>query len=336
MTRVLAISLVLLGLGCSSSGAPGTLGYDEPLRVKTRVRGELVDAQFHSGPLPGSEPLQGGVPEGGLPESAYVTGAELKGTFFRPGQAEIDLSGRATVKSYSVAVKFDGLGSGYWVIPVLGAEQFPQGEEQLWAAELEFSSRLPPGVQRLALAALDGQGHSGPQRLERLCVSPRVPDNLNACDPTLAPPSLVLSLEWDRDVDLDLRVLTPDGKVVEPKHPTTALKADGSVPDAALEDPSAGIIDSDSNRSCVIDGHRLENLVWKEKPKPGRYGVWVNLFDGCGQDSVRFTLSAFARESLPDSLFGQRRDVLKSGILLALDANGGTKPGLFVTELDFN
>jgi hypothetical protein len=145
-----------------------------------------------------------------------------------------------------------------------------------------------------------------------------------------------LSLEWDRDVDLDLRVRTPEGKFVDPKHPTTALKVDGGVPESGLADPSTGIIDADSNRSCVIDGHRLENLIWKEKPKPGRYGVWVNLFDGCGQDSVRFTLSAYSREFLPDDLFGRRRDVLKSGILLALDANGGTKPGLFVTELDFN
>ena len=335
MTRLLVTWLVLLGLGCSSSSAPGTLGYDEPLRVKVRVRGELVDAQFQSGPLPGSDPLDPGAPEGGIPAAARVTSAELKGPIFRPGQAEIDLAGRATPGSYSVAVKFDGLGSGYWVIPVSGADP-ANNDEQLWAAVLEFSSKLPPGVQRLALAAVDGQGLSGPQRLERLCVAPRVPDNLNSCDPTLAPPALVLSLAWDRDVDLDLRVLTPDGEFVEPKSPTTALKVDGSVPDAALADPSTGRIDSDSNRSCVIDGHRLENLVWEGKPKPGRYGVWVNLFDGCGQDSVRFTLSAFSRDVLPDNLFGQRRDHLKSGILLALDANGGTKPGLFVTELDFN
>jgi hypothetical protein len=333
--RLSSVGLALLGLGCSSSSAPGTLGYGEPLRVKVRERGELVDAQFHSGPFPGSEPLEGGIPEGGLPGTAYVTSAELRGSIFRPGQAEVDLGGRATPGSYSVAVKFDGLGSGYWVIPVLGVDP-AYNDEQLWSAVLELSSELPTGVQRLALAALDGQGLSGPQRLERLCVAPPVPDNLNACDPTLAPPALVLSLAWDRDVDLDLRVLTPDGEFVEPKSPTTALKVDGGVPDAALADPTTGIIDSDSNRSCVIDGRRLENLVWKEKPKPGRYAVWVNLFDGCGQDSVRFTLSAYSRDVLPDNLFGQRRDALKSGILLALDANGGTKPGLFVTELDFN
>jgi len=334
VTRLVASAFALLGLGCSSSSAPGTLGYDEPLRVKARVRGELVDAQFQSGPLPGSAAIQGGAPDGGVLGTPHVTLAELKGTSFHPGQAEIDLSGRAAPGSYSVAVKFDGLGTGYWVIPVLGAEP-ALDDEQLWAAELEFSSKLPPGVQMLALAALDGRGLSGPQHLERLCVAPRVPDNLNACEPTLAPPALVLSLEWDRDVDLDLRVLTPDGEFVDPKKPTTALQVDGSVPDAALADPTTSIIDSDSNRSCVIDGHRLENLVWQEKPRSGRYGVWVNLFDGCGQDSVRFTLSAYSRDVLPDNLFGQRRDALRSGILLALDANGGTKPGLFVTDLDF-
>jgi hypothetical protein len=333
--RLVPIGIALAGLGCSSSSSPGTLGYDEPLRVKVRERGELVDAQFLPGPLPGGEPLQSGIPEGGLPGSAYVTSAQLQGNAFRPGQAEVNLSGRATAGSYSVGVSFEGLGSGYWVIPVLGPDEAYAGE-QLWSAELELSSKLPTGVQRLAFAALDGQGVSGPQHLERMCVVPRVPDELNACDPTLAPPSLVLSLEWDRDVDLDLRVLTPEGKFVEAKHPTTALKVDGGVPDAAIQDPSTGIIDTDSNRSCLIDGHRLENLVWREKPRAGRYAVWVNLFDACGQDSVRFTLSAYSREALPDNLFGQRREVIRSGILLALDANGGTKPGLFVTEIDFN
>ena len=336
MTRRLPIGLALLGLGCSSSSAAGTLGHDEPLRVKVLERGQLVDAQFRPGPLPGSEPLQGGIPEGGVPGSAYVTSAVLRGQTYRPGQAQIELTGRASPGSYSVAAKFDGLGSGYWVIPVRGADN-AFGNEQLWAAELEFSSELPTGVQRLGFAALDGQGQSGPQYLgQPICVSPRIPDKLNACDPTLAPPALVLSLEWDRDVDLDLRLLTPDGKFVDAKHPTTALKVDGGVPESALNDPSTGVIEFDSNRSCVIDGYRLENLVWQEKPKPGRYGVWVNLFDACGQDSVRFTLSAYSREFLPDNLFGQRRDAIKSGILLALDANGGNKPGLFVTELDFN
>ena len=233
MTRLSSIWLVGLGLGCSSSSAPGTLGFDEPLRVKVRVRGELVDAQFQSGLLPGTEPLAGRRPEGGIAGSvAGDVGPAERADF--PPRTGRDRPRRAR----DTRQLFGGREIRRARQRLLGDSRFrsrldpANNDEQLWAAVLEFSSKLPPGVQRLALAAVDAQSLSGPQRLERLCVAPRVPDNLNACDPTLAPPSLVLSLAWDRDVDLDLRVLTPDGEFVEPKSPTTALKVDGSVPDA--------------------------------------------------------------------------------------------------------
>jgi len=86
--------------------------------------------------------------------------------------------------------------------------------------------RSPSGAahrdRTLLLAAIDEQGNAGEETRLDTCITRPIPDNLNACDPTIAPPFAVLSLAWDADVDLDLVVVAPDGRVIDPKHPTTA------------------------------------------------------------------------------------------------------------------
>ena len=148
--------------------------------------------------------------------------------------------------------------------------------------------------------------------------------------PASQPPTSVVSLVWDTPVDLDLRVITPEGKVVDPKHPSTALAVDGHV------DPTVkgtGIFDTDALRGCVDTGHRRENLVWQDAPETGTYLVYASLFSACGQASVRFTLSLNQRAPSADGGALQLVDTFETtGELLAADADAGTRLGLFITE----
>ncbi|MEO6598776.1 MAG: hypothetical protein ABIQ16_02820, partial [Polyangiaceae bacterium] len=129
---------------------------------------------------------------------------------------------------------------------------------------------------------------------------------------------------------LDLRVITPQGKVVDPKHPSTALAVNGKV------DPTAsgtGIFDTDAGRNCVVSGHRRENLVWQEPPQVGTYYVYVSLYDACGQPAVHFDLSVNRPgHAGKDGIRQMESTYAQAGELLALDADAGTKLGLFVTE----
>ena len=139
----------------------------------------------------------------------------------------------------------------------------------------------------------------------------------------------MVSLVWDAPVDLDLRVVTPSGKIVDPKHPSTADAVDGKVDPSA---PGTGVIDTDALLNCVNTGHRRENLVWQQSPALGRYFVYANLYDACGQAAVRFTLSLNRPEPLADGGARLTSTDERSGELLAMDANVGSALGLFVSE----
>jgi hypothetical protein len=199
----------------------------------------------------------------------------------------------------------------------------------IWSATVDFGSDLPPGRHPLAVVAIDGAGHGGSQESAELCVTADIPDNLSACS-SAAPPALVVSMAWDTPVDLDLRVITPSGKIVDPKHPSTAVAVNGKV------DPTAkgtGIFDTDAFRDCVASGHRRENLVWQAAPAPGRYLIYASLYDACGQASVRFTASLNQPGPALDGGSQQLTSAFQlSGELLASDANAGATLGLFVSE----
>ncbi|HEY0467221.1 MAG TPA: hypothetical protein VGC79_23635, partial [Polyangiaceae bacterium] len=199
-----------------------------------------------------------------------------------------------------------------------------------WNATLDFGGNIEPGKHPLGVVAIDAAGHGGTQATVPLCVLSDIPDNSSACSATAKPPFSVLSLNWDTPVDLDLRVITPQGKIVDGKHPSTAVAVNGSIDPTV---PGTGVLDTDAQRNCVDTGYRRENLVWQDAPAAGTYLVYVSLFDSCGQSAVRFNLSlnrpgpAGAGGTHPlESTFSQ------AGELLAADADSGAKLGLFVTE----
>ena len=310
-------------LGCSSE--PVTPGLTEPVRVRY---GLTQNAQFRPGNLPGSPPLTSEEILSGVAPSPPSLSLNVAGSVAREADAGFGISGVTSGEAVAVGIRFLDLGTGYWVLPVAGQDPTKPGN-YTWAATVDFGGDIPAGFHPLAVVAIDASGHGGTQAASDLCIASDIPDNLSACSPGVSPPATVVSLAWDAPVDLDLRVVTPSGKIVDPKHPSTADAVNGKV------DPTAagtGIIDTDAELNCVNTGHRRENLVWQQNPALGRYFVYANLYDACGQPAVRFTLSLNRPEPLADG--GARLTAIdeRSGELLGTDANAGSALGLFVTE----
>jgi hypothetical protein len=299
------------------------VGADEPLRVR--------GAQLIVGSLPGTPPIASTIDAGGdagaaKPQGLVVTDVESLNPVVQPGQAGKKFSGRTSDSATAVAVRLLDLGSAYWVLPLGAADpQFPG--ELTFEVNAEFSATIPPGTHLLRFVALDASGGAGAQTDLALCFASKVPDNLHACDPKAMPPEAVFALSWDADADLDLTVVAPDGRVVDPRHPTS-VAIDGGRPG-----PEVGVIDRDSLGACVPDGIREENLVWQKRPT-GTWQIYANLFDACRKPGARFTVVVYEAQGDGDArvLVETYR---KSGRLIDLDANGGGALGLFVVEYPF-
>lgn len=299
---------------CDSKAAP--LALDEPVRVKS--------AQFIDGALPGTPPGVAG------PADLRVTSITSTSRVALPGQAGKKIDGRASGRASAIGIRFADLGSGYWVFP-LGAPdpQFPG--ELSWEAELDFAlgASDAPGFHPLRVVAIDAAGAAGEQGELSVCLASRVPDNLSACDPKTAPPDAVISLLWDADLDLDLRVALPDGRTVDPKHPLTNPDVDGGA-----SSPDVGVFSRDSLASCVKDGRRQEDLVWQKRPK-GTVDLYVQLFDPCGHQSSTFTIVVYEAEGqVPDRHLVEH--FRQNGrVYTALSGNESAEPPTFVASYDF-
>jgi hypothetical protein len=229
-----------------------------------------------------------------------------------------------------VAVALENLGTGYWVVPVGALDVSTQ--QPSWDIVADFGRDIPQGYRNLNYVAIDGNGVAGRLQSQKICIASRVPDGFQGCDPNAKPPAAIISLSWDTNVDLDLQVQAPDGTFIDSKNPATV------VPDAgATLPPSAGRIDRDSNGYCVIDGIRVENLIWPTVAPQGRYGIYVNLFDSCKQPVVHFNVSVYTAVTAPGDAGTKQLQSWYSadGILLDFQANGGSNRGLFVSEFVF-
>jgi hypothetical protein len=319
--RTLLLGGALAMSGCG--GEPLTTALEQPVRVP--------DAQFREGALPGLPPLTAAeVNAGVVPKAPSVSGVSLLSALIPAHEPARTITGFASQGSQAVGVRFADLGTGYWLLPTREVDTV-NNDALAWRIRAAFGESAPPGKHQLLFAAIDAAGRSGNQVGLTLCLEPEIPDNGSGCDPTKAPPALVVSLGWDAPVDLDLRVVTPSHKVVDSKHPTTADEdEDGKLDRSA---PGLGSIDYDSFASCVPDGRRRESLVFQDTPAPGTYLVYANLFDACDQPGVAFDVSiqrAVAGEE-PDTLRLEQASH-QAGQLQAAHANGGGGLGLFVTS----
>jgi hypothetical protein len=306
-------------VGCT--GVSADRGLTEPMRV--------ARATFEAGDLPGEPPPAPDAPPDAPKVDPRVTLIESVNNVLAPGEAEKSLSGRASESAVAVGIRFGDLGTGYWVVPAGGLEPSVPGE-RTWSLKLEVDEEAPAGLHTLRLAAIDDAGKAGTQAELPVCVTSKVPDNLNACDPTIEPPAAVLSLAWDSAADLDLGVVTPSGKLVDPKHPTTA---EGEPP--APDPQKDGVFDRDAGAACAGDLGRREDLVWQGEPAPGTYLVHVNMFEPCAQAAARFVVTLHRREAHDDGTFALVEAQRVSGEVLGSQANGGAAPGLYVMAVSF-
>ena len=311
---ILALLLLLSACGGESLN-PGT---EEPL---------LVDkGTLHAGEVPPPPDTDPGTDSAAT--DLAVTDIELPSSVSGVGESRT-LTGRVAEAAYAIAVQLASeataaYGSGYWIVPIDGVDpQYPG--ERTWTFTATIGHQAPVGMARIRVAGIAGNGSLGPSRDVDLCLSPSYPDNLNACDPTLEPPALVLELQWDRDMDLDLEVVRPDGSVLSSKSVTAPAK--GPAP--------KGQIDTDSLAGCKPDPRRTENAFWADKPPTGVYGLRVRLFSACSQTSVRFVARALLRQAGATPGTWQQTEVARwTGTLLASQVDGGDGAPLLLGNLE--
>jgi hypothetical protein len=304
--------LTALTVGCEQS--PYASGVSEAFQIR--------DATFVLGALPEDETAEG-------PSVVYAASV---GYVVTQGQGNIQYTGLVTKDSYAVLITAQGVSEGYWIVTLDGPD-VTQNNDLLFDLTADFTREMPYGLQTLSFVSTDETGAPGPRYDSTLCVLPDVSsNNLAACDPEVEPQSAVVSLRWDTNVDLDLRVLTPEGKLVSWKAPTTAI-ADGTIPKEDLEDPATGELTRDSNGNCDIDGIRLESLVFPGEPPPGEYKLYASLHATCGQPTVHYGASVYRRVTDEEGSFLVEREDLATGALSPIHADGGASLGTFITSV---
>ncbi|HEU4536478.1 MAG TPA: hypothetical protein VFS00_20275, partial [Polyangiaceae bacterium] len=192
----LALAVALASPAACDSGVPASSGVEGPLRV--------AGGQHLPGALPGSPPVEAGA-EGAAPAGPGVTLVEATSRLIAPGEGGKGFSGRTTPDARALALAFADLDAGHWLVPVGGPDP-AAGGELTWQVNCDFGQDIPPGPHTLRFVAVDERGVAGAARDLSVCVSAGTPGDLSACDPAAEPPAAVLSLEWDRNADLDLEV----------------------------------------------------------------------------------------------------------------------------------
>jgi len=194
-------TLATLG-GCTGVGADP--GLDAELRV--------AGAQFYDGAMPAPA------------AQTHVISVDSPSNTVRAGQIGKSLSGLIERDGAAVALGFAG-DAGYWIVPA-GALDTTQGDLRDWSVKVSFAPKLAVGARDLEVAAVDAAGRFGPPATLTLNVRPHEVD--------LTDTSLVISLSWDTEADLDLHVVLPGApaNIVWAQHPTSIGHAEGTVVDS--------------------------------------------------------------------------------------------------------
>jgi hypothetical protein len=201
-----------------------------------------------------------------------------------PGAVGRSVSGSVEMGSSSVLVGLVG-DLGHYIVPVTGMD-IDNPPDLQFSAQAALARTAPAGSDAIRVRAVSVDGRVGPAAAQTLTVQA-----------TPVTGTLVISLVWDTEADLDLHVVTPtaDGKTAElwsgnrsTLRPRSPLEG-GAYTDEELA--TAGVLDFDSNAQCVIDGLLNENAYWKVPPPAGHYIVRVDTFSMCGQGAAHWTLT---------------------------------------------
>lgn len=279
------LSLALLSphlLGCEGASAQsGTTGY-------LRIQG----AQYVPGELDQSE--HDAAPVVRVPDSR-------NNTVYR-GIPKKTVSGTVGPGSASVLIGLQG-DTGHWVLPVASMDVAAPGDFT-FSGQIALSQSTPLGPATLLLRAVSQKGEIGPVykqawKITEIAVSG----------------GLVISLDWDTEADLDLRVTAPNaaGKEVEiwSRKTSTVIKPAPGEPALTEADlATVGRLDMDSNSQCLIDGRRQENVYWPTKPAPANqlYTVRVDAFSLCGEAFAHWRVRVLLDDQEVLSASGQMGD----------------------------
>jgi hypothetical protein len=277
------------------AGACGGASPDPGLTALMRLSGTGV--QFIPGTLT-AEPRA---------EAPAMQAINVSTNIVFPGATGRPLGGSA-FGSQAVLIGLDG-DSGHWIVPTGLPDTETEGAFD-FSASLAVSPLLPldPAKRSLLFRAVDAQGNVGPPLSLDLKVQA-----LTATDGQ----PLVVTVEWDTEADLDLKLRVPNVK--DPSTPVDVwTKHRVALPQLGNADPpytddevkAAAQLDYDSNANCVLDGLRRENVIFPAAPPSGQYEVRVDATSLCGQVAARW--HAFAVANGTDVLgeaYGQMGDV---------------------------
>jgi hypothetical protein len=289
MRRLLICAVCLAG--CSD--ASGDPALDALLRVP--------GAQFYRGATPTAE------------DGPKVDSLLNSSNLIRPGQSK-SVTGIVARESRGVAVFLQD-DVGYWIVSPGNSD--PTALNHLaFRAGLSFSPLLPNGKYTLAARAVDEQGRFGPAQTAELKTLDQAVDG-----------KLVVTLKWDTEVDLDLRLTDPNGIEVSAKNRNTAVPPNPGDPPNPDAYKNGGALDFDSNAQCVIDGRRQEDVVWTAPPQSGHYIVRVDTYAMCAEYQAYWTVAVLLDGNVIGAARGASREV---------DTLGSHDKGAGVTAVEFD
>ena len=302
MNRLPSVLLVASVLGCS--GASPSSGQNAYMRV--------ANAQF----MPGSIDIE---PQAAAPSAEITT----RNNEHPAGVTGKSISGSVGPGSTAVLIGMVG-DSGHWVVPVQTPDTNTPGN-YTFACSVSFSSRTPTsdgGALTVAVRATDKDGNLGPAKVQPTYLDETRPEG-----------ALVISLDWDTEADLDLHVVLPtdgDAGINEIWSRKPSGLATGTTGATIDDGKAAGYLDFDSNSQCVIDGRRVENVIFPASAPAGHYIVRVDTFSLCSEGTARWRLQVFA-PSIADA-------IVRYGQSTEYDTRfpHGQGAGLTALEFDYN
>jgi hypothetical protein len=269
----------ILAVAVAAGGCSGP-DSDPGLDLLLRVGGDQT--QFYRGTPPA---------ESGGPMLLQLNSSSA----VRPGQNDGAVAGLAAPETTAVILYLDN-DRGYWVFPPSVPD--PSANFALtYNAPIRFSSLIPNGTYTMVGRAVDLQGRVGPA----LNYKVRVADTSTSTMPS----TLLISLRWDVEADLDLHLLLPDGSEVFSQKINSYQPQNGDMPDAYLK---GGILDADSNATCIIDGRRTENIYWTQTPPSGHYIARVETYSMCGETAAIWDLGVTQMDQQLGLVHGMSRD----------------------------
>jgi hypothetical protein len=291
------VRLVLL-VPLAGAACDGGASSDSGLKAWLRLSG--TGTQF----FPGELDTTGGS------DKPTIEAISISNNIVFPGVSGRSLGGSA-IGSSAILIGLEG-DVGHWGVPT-GTPDGDNPKALDFSTSLSISPLIPlmPASRAIVFRAVDARQTVGPPMLLPVKIQPLA---------TSGQP-LVISLLWDTDSDLDLKVRVPD-----PADPTMPIdvwnKSSVALPVLENGDPpyttddvkNAGKLDYDSNAQCVLDGLRRENVIFPQTPPSGTYQVRVDSFSLCGQVAARWHAFAMANGTdLLGEAYGQAGDVDTQG-----------------------